>query len=293
MHELALGTAQLGMPYGIANSTGQPALHQARDIVATCWRGGIRFFDTARAYGDSEKILGHCLRGLAAPGEARIISKLDPRIPIHDLGALCTSVESSLRDLGIDRLWALLLHREDLLEQWDGPMGRGLCALKRGGLVERLGVSVYSTEGADRALEIPEIEVLQVPANVFDRRMRRRQVFERADRRGCHVFLRSVYLQGLVLMPSRELAPSMDFARPAVAAYEDFCRQEGWDRKAFALAHARSSAPRAHLVLGAETWRQCEENLGLIARTSEVDPAAWDSRWPDDDPRLVDPRQWP
>ena len=55
---LVLGTAQLGMNYGIANQTGKPELATARNIVRTAWEGGIRCFDTAQGYGDSERILG-------------------------------------------------------------------------------------------------------------------------------------------------------------------------------------------------------------------------------------------
>ena len=53
-----LGTAQLGMKYGICNSHGQPDEQECLSIVETAWNSGIRFFDTAQAYQESEKVLG-------------------------------------------------------------------------------------------------------------------------------------------------------------------------------------------------------------------------------------------
>jgi len=53
---LVLGTAQLGLPYGIANQTGQPDQVVATAIIREAWNQGIREFDTAQGYGDSEQV---------------------------------------------------------------------------------------------------------------------------------------------------------------------------------------------------------------------------------------------
>ena len=58
MDRLVLGTAQLGMDYGIANTQGRPAFEEAVELVRCYWERGVREFDTAQDYGDSEKILG-------------------------------------------------------------------------------------------------------------------------------------------------------------------------------------------------------------------------------------------
>lgn len=52
---VALGTAQLGMAYGVANTAGQPTSEAATGLVATAWGAGVRSFDTAQAYGSDRK----------------------------------------------------------------------------------------------------------------------------------------------------------------------------------------------------------------------------------------------
>ena len=43
---LVLGTAQLGMDYGIANANGRPVYNTARSIVQEAWESGICEFHT-------------------------------------------------------------------------------------------------------------------------------------------------------------------------------------------------------------------------------------------------------
>ena len=167
--KLALGTAQLGMPYGIANTSGQPDDVEALALVEAAWRGGVRFFDTAQAYGLSQAVLGGCFRQLGIGARVKVISKLDPAIGPDSTAEIRNAVESTLEALGVSSLWAFLLHRESLLETWNGPLGSCLRDLRDRGWIERLGVSAHSPEAAHRALGMPDMEVLQVPANVFDR----------------------------------------------------------------------------------------------------------------------------
>lgn len=71
---LVLGTAQLGMAYGIANRSGEPDAKRARRIVMTAWDKRIREFDTAQAYGSSEQVLGDSIRAMDIGRAVKIIS---------------------------------------------------------------------------------------------------------------------------------------------------------------------------------------------------------------------------
>jgi aryl-alcohol dehydrogenase-like predicted oxidoreductase len=277
------------MPYGIANTTGQPDLATAHRIIADSYQGGVRFFDTAQAYGSSERVLGHCFRDLQITSTVRVISKVAPQRPP---GELESSVRQSIDALGVPRLWSLLLHAESQLDEWSGPMGQALHSLKQQGLTERLGVSIYSPSRALQALDLPEVDVIQVPANVFDRRLQRVGFFLAAARAGKTVFVRSVYLQGLALLEEGK-APL--FARTAVSAYRQFCRKESQVSGRFAMAYVRQMAPDALLVMGAERPEQAIENCQEMQMP--LPPvalcAAWDRCWPEDEPLLINPSLWP
>ncbi len=292
--QLALGCAQLGMGYGVANTTGQPTHASAGEIVRSCWENGVRFFDTAQAYGESEIVLGDCLRALAVADEARVISKLSPDIATSPDGVE-VSVGASLERLGVTSLWGLLLHDEGQLDSWDDGLGEALRSVKSRGMVAHLGVSVYSTEIALRALEHPEIDAVQLPGGVFDRRALRSGVLKKAETLGKQVFIRSVYLQGLALMDAEQLPAGMGFAADAVVAFQGFCDNHGVTREQFALHYARDRFPSSVLVVGAETAQQAAANCRSMSSVSGNDELhhAWDERWPDDVEDLVDPSRWP
>ncbi len=75
---LALGTAQLGLDYGVANRGGKLSAETVDAVVAEALRQGVRCFDTAQAYGESEARLG---ANLARHGGAvTIVSKLSPAL---------------------------------------------------------------------------------------------------------------------------------------------------------------------------------------------------------------------
>lgn len=83
MSKLAVGTAQFGLSYGIANQSGQVNLTEAKIILEQASKANINMLDTAIAYGVSEETLGKI-----GVKEFNIISKL-PAVPES-----CSNVDS-------------------------------------------------------------------------------------------------------------------------------------------------------------------------------------------------------
>ena len=295
LSRLVLGTAQLGMRYGIANTRGKPRLDEAMRIVEAAFASGIRWFDTAQGYGDSEAILGHCFRQLGLEQKVHVVTKLHPSIGEADADQVWKSACESLNRLNLQRLDGFLLHREALLNGLDGAIGKQFLTLKRQGLVSRLGVSCYSTEGAIRAMDYEIVEMLQVPGNVFDRSALRAGVVDKAHEKGCILFVRSVYLQGLALMSPDEIPPAIPLAQDAVRKLSDFCGRHDIDRKSFCIQYALQRFASAKLVVGAEHSAQVIETAALASGKplSKRLLEAWDQEWPEDIPGLINPALWP
>ncbi len=291
----ALGTAQLGMRYGIANVAGRPNATLASEIVAEAYRQGVRYFDTAQDYGESETILGRVFAAFGIGANARVITKLSSRIVgTSDINLVKHSIEASLRSLSVVSLWALLLHDEMQLDLLNSRLGDTLRQANADGLLQRLGVSVYAPERALQALETEGIDVIQVPSNVFDHRMSRAGVFERAHEFGKFVFVRSVYLQGLALLEPDVVPNGILGAYEAVSAFADFCEREGVSRKRFAADHIRWMAPGSPLVIGAESVDQLIENCETVTSDPLPDDlhVAWEELCLYERSELIDPRTW-
>ena len=176
--ELTLGTAQLGMEYGIVNRAGQPALPQAIAIVRGAIAHGVTALDTARSYGTSETVLGTALAG-AWRSRVQVVTKLDPLATLaHDAAAVEVraavdeSVRRSREALKVGKLSTLLLHRSSHHHVWGGAVWRRLLELRDEGMIDTLGASVYEPGEAVELLQDPAIAHLQIPMNVLDWRWR-------------------------------------------------------------------------------------------------------------------------
>lgn len=261
--KLVLGTAQLGFPYGVANKTGQPDSTVAMAIINEAWKLGIREFDTAQGYGVSEQVLGKALSSLGIDREAEIISKLDPTIDHLNAAAMSEALDQSMKRLGVPMLSGIMLHREDMLMLWDKGLAEILQAFVETGRIKKIGVSVYSPEKACEALNTEGIDMVQIPTNILDRRFEDAGVFSLAEKKKKSIYIRSAFLQGLLLMEPGELPAKMAFALPVLNEFKEFSNDLGLSRQEIALGFLKTSFTGAHVIFGAETRLQVRENVEI------------------------------
>lgn len=286
-----LGTAQLGSDYGVANRTGRPDAREAANILKRAWQSGIRLLDTARAYGDSETVIGRFIAG--NPDCAfGVVSKLDVETDLADASAVATATRASCDRIG-RRLEGLLLHDSAPLARLGDGIRDALARCVESGLAAAVGVSVYTPEEFEIALADDIIGIIQAPFNVLDRRVRDQGLIGRAAVQGKRVFLRSAYLQGLLLMEPAALPPAMRFAAATVGRWRALCADHGMGPLEAALGFVRAAAPEARIVVGCDNEAQLAETVAA-ARTDLPDAAflAAIEALGADDPRIIDPRTW-
>lgn len=187
---LALGTVQFGLNYGISNNDGEVADTELDAILALARELGINSLDTAQAYGKAETRLG-----IRSTGDFQVITKL---LPGTDATNLAASVESSLQRLVRPSVEGLLLHRS---QDASPALFERLADLQHQGKVGKVGVSVYAPEELAKWLDQGyPLELVQLPANLLDQRFLRSGWLDRLQDMGCQIHVRSLFLQGLLLM---------------------------------------------------------------------------------------------
>jgi aryl-alcohol dehydrogenase-like predicted oxidoreductase len=293
-YRLVLGTAQLGIPYGIANKSGQPDHKTSLSIVRAAWDRGIRIFDTAHAYGESETVLGACLSKLGLSQQAQIITKLPINIDHLNPQAVKQALGKSLDLLKIPFLYGLMLHRETLLDDWDKGLKDILGNFIREGRVQKLGVSVYTPSYAAKAVKTDGIGIIQIPTNILDQRFYRAGVFELAEEYKKTIFIRSAFLQGLILMKSHELPKNMLYARPILEKIENLSLRFSISKQEMAMIYLREKYIDAKIIFGAETLTQVIDNLHCWGK---IMPAGFmpeiDETFKNLDERILNPSLWP
>ncbi len=290
---LVLGTAQLGFPYGIANAKGQPDQKTVTDIIQKAWDNGIREFDTAQDYGASEKVLGIAFAKIGILEEAGVISKINPELDHCNLLTMSKALDESQKKLGVPCLSGLMLHKEDMLCQWSNGLGDILRGFVAAGKVKKIGVSVYSPEKALEALRMEGTDMIQIPSNILDRRFERAKVFQVAAEKKKQVYIRSVFLQGLILMDSKDLPAHMSFAGPVLDKIKSLSRDMSLTRHELALGYLKERFPEAKLIIGVETPEQVIENVMSWKRKTAVDLIPLVSKYFDQvDEKILNPSLW-
>ncbi len=276
---LALGTVQFGLDYGISNHAGEVADDELDAILALTRKLGVNTLDTAQAYGKSEIRLGS-----HHTADFQLINKLAPGIQAVEIA---TSVAGSLQRLARTRLDGLLLHRS---QDASPALFERLADLQHQGKVGKVGVSVYTPEELTRWLEQGyPLELVQLPANLLDQRFLRTGWLDRLQAMGCEIHVRSLFLQGLLLMPPTLRPPYFD------AFSEPLSRLDGWQphlsllHKALALIPALPQVSR--FVVGV---CHAHELAAIASAYAHLHPAqdAELATLACDEPALINPAMW-
>lgn len=260
-NRLVLGTAQLGLPYGIANKIGQPDQSGATDIIRVAWENGIREFDTAQGYGESEQVLGKSLLQLKLAGKVKVITKFHPQLDHLNPAVLEKAIAASLKNIGVPQIYGIMLHREEILSLWHKGLAETLSKLFTKGMFQKVGVSVYTPAKAIEAINTEGMDMVQIPTNILDRRFEKAGVFEIAQEKEKDVYIRSIFLQGLLLMDIHAIPKKLSFAVPYIEKLESLSKEFGLTRLEIAFGYIKSKMPAARVVFGVETKEQIAENL--------------------------------
>lgn len=271
---LSLGTAQLGMPYGVANITGQPSPEEAVRIVSVAIDHGVTFIDTARAYGTAESRVGATLSS-GYRGRATVVTKLDPMATLAEgaseadaARAVDASVFRSCRELGVRNIDVLMLHRWAHRKRFHGAVWKRLLELQTEGVIGALGASVYSPAEAMESLGDKDVRHIQLPYNLLDWRWGSEEFLEaRAKRADVSIHVRSAYLQGILVSdastwPSNLVNPREWIFRLDQAVLETKRK----NRADLCMAYVTGTPWVTTVVAGAETEQQLRDNLSLATQ---------------------------
>jgi len=288
--KLGLGTAQFGLLYGISNTHGKTNPNEIPQILERAASAGCEVIDTAPAYGDAEMILGNYLQ---ANHPFKIVTKsnaINGRTVDNDLiHKFRNEFFDSLKRLHQSSVYALLAHNaDDLL----GPNSVGLfetmCNFRQDGLVEKIGASVYNKDQIDALLARYEIDILQIPLSIFDQRLMKDGTLEHLHKIGVEVHVRSVFLQGLLILPLEKIPAYFDPILPKLHTWHNNLAEHHLSAVEGALAFVTNIAHVGSTIVGFETLKQFEQILN-----ARPDPLKFNTDiLACDNPAFVNPGLW-
>lgn len=283
---IALGTAQFGLTYGIANTTGQVSRDESAAILSLAKQRGIDTLDTAIAYGESESVLGDI--GILG---WKIISKLPP-LPDSECdiaGWVERQVNGSLQRLKVNRLHALLLHRPaQLMECHGNELYSALVTLRRQGVVEKIGISIYEPSELDQLTPYMHFDLVQAPFSLLDTRIVDSGWTDRLANIRSELHVRSVFLQGLLLMAPGSRPSQFARWQSLWVAWHGWLEQYELTPLQACLRYALNTSGISKVVLGTDSVDQLKQIL--LAMDGDLPPIPESLKVRD--PLLLNPALW-
>lgn len=285
--KLALGTAQFGLSYGVANQNGQVGLAVGREIVRMAAARGIDTIDTAIAYGESEQRLGEI-----GVGDFKIITKL-PAIPAEcvDISAwVSQNLTASLKRMNLSKLDGVLLHQpSQLLEKRGQEIYDALLQVQSAGLVNKIGVSIYSPLELNSIIQTFDIDIVQAPLNLIDRRLVTSGWLRQLHERCIEVHIRSVFLQGLLLMKRGEIPVKFERWSTTWNTWHNSLAQNNLSALIACLQYPLSLPGVNRVIVGVDNAAQLLELVD--SHQINVPQHDWKSIACDDE-ELINPSKW-
>lgn len=191
--KLILGTVQFGLNYGINNTQGKPKKEAVFEILSCAFEKGIRYLDTAELYGNAHELIGE-FHNLNPSKKFHIITKFP-----HDFeDSLDLKINTYLKQLNVETLHAILFHSFDSYLKHKEQL-RDIVKLKSN-KIKNLGVSVYTNAQMNEVLDDINIDIIQIPFNLFDNLNIKGKLLQKAKAKNKIIHTRSAFLQGLFFM---------------------------------------------------------------------------------------------
>ena len=286
MNRLALGTVQFGLPYGIANQSGQVSRTEANAMLKLALANSIDTLDTAIAYGDSETCLGE----VGTQG-FKVVTKL-PALPDNcaDVSAwVQQQVSMSLSRLGVTSVYGLLLHRSEQLLGLNGvALYQALQALKDNGQVQKVGISIYTPTELDALIPRYRFDLVQAPFNLVDQRLCSTGWIRRLKDEDVEIHTRSAFLQGLLLMSQADMPDKFSTWSGLWRTWHQWMLEKEVSAVQACLAFPLTYLEIDRVVVGADSASQLAQIVSAANKLLQVD-------LPDiycDDENLINPANW-
>jgi 1-deoxyxylulose-5-phosphate synthase len=268
--EISFGAVEIGLAYGIPveGKIEKPSEVEAHAVLNAALDMGVNFIDTARAYGDSEEIIGRALKSRRK--EYILATKT---LHYGDKGwgvaeqkqAVRESIETSLRALQTDVIDVMQVHNITAEVAGRGDVLEVLQEAQRAGKVRFLGGSVYGVEDPLAIIRDGHYDVLQVAYNMLDHRLDG-EVLPLAAQKGVAITTRSVLLKGALTPRYLYLADNLGELKATIAEMERLVAGECESLAEAAFRYVLSNPAVSSALVGTSKVKNLQRSADYTAK---------------------------
>jgi len=280
--KLILGGAQFAQRYGIYNKK-VINFEELRRSINLAKKKKIFIIDTSFNYKNSH----HAIERLNI-NNFKIITKLKLKNKKH-IYSLNEQIRQSLERLKIRKYFAILIHdHKNLLSRTGKEFLKELYKLKKNGLVDKIGVSIYSPNDLEIIWKFWKPEIVQAPFNVFDKRIYDSGWLRKLKKNNIIFVARSVFLQGALLQNTNKNLRYFHKYINSFQRWVEWCKQKNISQIKACLDYIKKFKEIDYAIIGFNSYAQFKEILSDYKKKKYYIPDIFNSK----EIKLIDPRQW-
>lgn len=258
-NKLILGTVQFGLRYGINNSSPKPTNIEVFEILHIAREAGISILDTADAYGNATELIGRLHH--ISEKSFNIITKFKE---VNDEINFTSWMLYTLEKLKVQKLYACMYHSiNDYL--YKPHLIKELIAFYNEGVIEKIGISIYTNEQFEKVINDPSVHLVQLPFNLLDNDNIRGSLIKKAKEEGKTIHVRSVFLQGLFFINLANLPTKLKPLGKYLNLLNTLCKDLDITIQALALGYVCQNQLIDGVIIGVDNAAQLQSNLAVLS----------------------------
>lgn len=217
--KISIGTANFGMTYGVKDNA-MLSSSIVKKILDEANNNNIKLIDTAYSYGKCLDILGqNCVQEFKINSKIYIENdKFEFKSSIHN------KLKFTLDKLKIKKLDSLMVHNPECFEGENSiEIYRVLNNIKKEGLCDKIGISMHSSDYNKSLLDKFKFDIVQIPFNILDKKLVTTDFLSFLKKKKIDVHVRSIFLQGLLLMDTDKLPSQFDKYKKYFKKIDRYC----------------------------------------------------------------------
>ena len=246
---LVLGTAQLDQNYSLSKR----GLNESnlKKIINLSQKKNNFFIDTALGYKNSEKVLSKINLK-----KFNIITKIE-----NSKKNLIEELIKSKKKLKVNKFYGVLFHNEkELLSKSPKEFLKLVKSLKDNNITNKVGVSVYTLKSLNLIIKKFNLDLIQVPANIFDKRFLNQKLLQKLKQKKIRIFVRSVFLKGILINKKfRDENKGFIKYKKEFDAYEKWLDKENIINRKFFCINFILANKINNIVIGFDNFKEYKE----------------------------------
>ena len=194
--------------------------------------------------------------------------------------------EASLAKLKTQSVYGVLLHDG---HKYDAQVDAVFSELRSQKKAKKIGASFYDKDSLLRVIDHFEIDLVQVPISVMDRRLVEGGFLTELKQRGIEIHVRSVFLQGLLFMSPKDLPEFVKPLRPWVESFHDLAQKKSLDVYDICLGFVKALSEVDYIICGVHNVQQLRSMIQAYQKDMDV---SWVSDLPIPDQQFLNPVFW-